>query len=313
MPTTDRPGDEQTSTRRVSPRGATAFPDTIDDIESELAGLDALERPTARQQRRSRRLWFATWPKLAAMAFALALWQVVYWSGWKPDYVLPSPGTVFMELWRQMRSGRIWEATGRTMGRMAVAFALSVLIGLLLGAVVARFRVARSALGSFISGLQTMPSIAWFPFALSLFQVSEGAIRFVVVLGAAPAIANGVINGADNVPPLLLRSGRILGAKGFQLFRTVTLPASLPSLLGGMKQGWAFAWRSLMAGEIIVTFSGKPALGSELVFSRDTNDNPRLMAMMLVILFIGIVVDSLFFATTNRALRKRWGLLDPAN
>ena len=122
-------------------------------------------------------------------------------------------------------------------------------------------RVLRAAFGSMITGLQTMPSIAWFPLAIVLFQLSERAILFVVVLGAAPSIANGLIAGADNIPPILLRAGRVLGARGMSAFRHVILPASLPSFVGGLKQGWAFAWRSLMAGELLDVVQGKPSVG----------------------------------------------------
>jgi NitT/TauT family transport system permease protein len=307
-----RSGRSAVDVRDGAETGATAFPDSIDDIDSELAGLDALERPTMAPEPLRKRVWFTVWPKVAAVAVALALWQIVVWTHWKPELVLPRPSRVFRELGTELRHERLYRAVGRTLVRMVIGFSLALAIGLIAGSVIARFRVARSAFGSFITGLQTMPSIAWFPFALMLFQPTEGAIRFVVVLGAAPAIANGVISGADNVPPLLLRSGRILGAKGFELFKTVTLPASLPSMLGGLKQGWAFAWRSLMAGEIIVLFPGRPSLGSELDTARNLNDAPALIATMVVILFIGIVVDALLFHTADKALRKRWGLLDPA-
>ena len=131
------------------------------------------------------------------------------------------------------------------------------MIGTVVGSLVARIPTLRAAFGSLITGLQTMPSIAWFPLAILIFQLSERAILFVVVLGAAPSIANGLITGADNVPPILLRAGRVLGARGLAAYRYVVLPASLPSFVGGLKQGWAFAWRSLMAGELLVVIRGQ--------------------------------------------------------
>jgi len=180
----------------------------------------------------------------------------------------------------------------------------------IIGSLIARWRVLRLAFGSFITGIQTMPSVAWFPLALLLFKRSEGAILFVVVLGAAPAIANGVIAGTDHVPPLLVRAGRVLGARGFGLYRTVVLPASLPSVLAGFKQGWAFAWRSLMAGELLVIILGKSSIGVEMQNARELADTPALMASMVVILVIGIVIDSLVFTTADKAIRRRHGLVD---
>jgi NitT/TauT family transport system permease protein len=255
------------------------------------------------------RLWLATWPKLAAVALAIGIWQVVVWSGWREEYVLPAPATVFERLRELIADGTVLDAVGITLRRALVGFALAVVIGVLVGGIVASSRIARSAVGSLITGLQTMPSIAWFPLAILLFQLSEGAITFVVVLGAAPSIANGLIAGVDHVPPILLRAGTVMGATGLARFRHVVLPASLPSFVGGLKQGWAFAWRSLMAGELLVTL-GVFSVGFLLQQYRSVNDTPGLIAIMIVILVIGIVVDSLVFGTLDRWVRRRHGLID---
>jgi NitT/TauT family transport system permease protein len=283
------------------------------ELDLQIAGLDALELDSGRSDTRAARLWSATWPKLTASAIAIGLWQLVVASGWKPEYVLPGPGAVFSQLWDDLLAGDVLEAARLTLRRAAWGFVLAAVVGAVAGVLISRWRVLRVAFGSFITGLQTMPSIAWFPLALLLFQRSEGAITFVVVLGAAPAIANGVINGADHVPPLLLRSGRVLGAKGLGLYRTVTMPASMPSIIGGFKQGWAFAWRSLMAGELLVIIAGVPSIGFRLQAARDVQDTPGLLGTMIVILVIGILVDSLVFGVAERAVRRRWGLIDPAH
>ena len=154
-----------------------------------------------------------------------------------------------------------------------------------------------------------MPSVVWFPFALIVFKQSEEAIMFVVVLGAAPSIANGLIAGIDQVPPLFLRAGRVLGAKRFAMYRHVILPAALPNVVAGLKQGWAFAWRSLMAGELLVIVLGHQSIGVLMQASRDLNDMAGLMASMIVILVIGIFVDAVFFAGVERTIRRRRGLL----
>jgi NitT/TauT family transport system permease protein len=197
--------------------------------------------------------------------------------------------------------------------RAAIGYALALLIGSAIGIVIARVPVLRAGVGSLITGLQTMPSVAWFPLAILLFGLSESAILFVVVLGAAPAIANGLLAGIDHVPPLLLRAGRVLGARGFTAYRYVVLPAAFPSFLSGMKQGWAFAWRSLMAGELLVVIGGHRSLGFVLDSARINSDAPGLMAAMIVILVIGIVVDSLVFGVIERRVRRRWGLVESAS
>ena len=281
-------------------------------IDEELAGLDALELAGGPSVGRLSRLWSAAWPKLAAVVIAIGLWQLIYLSGWKPPWVFPPPSDVFGELWERIDNGTVWTATQITIRRAFIGFAVAIAIGVVVGALVARVRLLRVAFGSFITGLQTMPSIVWFPFAILLFGLTETAIFFVVVLGAAPSVANGLIAGADQVPPILVRAGRVLGAKGVSLYRHVVLPASLPSFAAGLKQGWAFAWRSLMAGELLVIIPGQASLGAQLQFAREFNNMEGLMAMMIVILVIGIVVDALFFGTIERRIRRRWGLVDPS-
>jgi NitT/TauT family transport system permease protein len=275
-----------------------------------LAGLDALEQEESKRKALISRLWSRLWPKLAALALALVLWQLVVASGWRPKYVLPPPTVVFRELASVVRTADFWHGVGVTAKRAAVGFGLAMVIGGVTGALVATVRPLRIAVGAFITGLQTMPSIAWFPLAILLFKLSESAITFVVVLGAAPSIANGLIAGIDHVPPILVRAGRMLGANGVTLFRHVIFPAALPSCLAGLKQGWAFAWRSLMAGELLVLL-GVPSVGARLQFAREVNDAKLLLAMMIVVLIIGIVVDSLFGVADN-ILRRRWGLVDTA-
>ncbi|TDB71982.1 ABC transporter permease [Micromonospora sp. KC723] len=287
-------------------------PDTLTRTDAELSGLDALEI-AGRQKETSRgaRIWAATWPKLAALALAVAIWQLVVLSGWKPPWSLPGPLVVGEELLRQAGSAQLWDGIAVTLRRAAVGYVFSVAVGLLVGLAVARSTVLRAAIGSMITALQTMPSIAWFPLAILLFELSEKAIFFVVVLGAAPSIANGVIAGVDYVPPLLLRAGRNLGAHGLGLYRYVIAPAALPAIVAGLKQGWAFSWRSLMAGELLVVGISQTSLGAQLTYARELADSPWLLSTMIVILVIGLLVDAVFGAA-DTAIRRRWGVLDQA-
>jgi NitT/TauT family transport system permease protein len=279
-----------------------------DRIDAELSGLDALELGVAQRQTRLARLWAAFWPKLLATGMFFFAWQVIVWSGWKPEYLLPGPVAVFEALFDNFDT--LAQAAATTLWRAIQGFTIAVVIGTIVGALVARNRILRAGIGSMISGLQTMPSIAWFPLAIILFKLSEGAILFVIVLGAAPAIANGLISGIDNIPPLLLRAGRVLGARGVAAFRYVILPAALPAFIGGLKQGWAFAWRSLLAGELLVLISGQHSLGEQLENAQQFADTDGLIATMMVIFFVGVVVDALFFGKLDRAVRRRYGLIE---
>ena len=282
-----------------------------DRLEAELSGLDALESVLPPRKTRRARAWFVLWPKVAAAGIFVLFWQLVVWSGWKPDYVLAGPADVFPRFWDDL--GINADAAATTLQSAVVGFAIALLVGTVVGIGVARSKILRSALGSMITGLQTMPSIAWFPLAIVVFQLSSGAITFVVVIGAAPSIANGVIGGIDHIPPVLLRAGRVLGARGFASLRHVVLPAALPSFVAGLKQGWAFAWRSLLAGELLVLIQGRPpGLGRRLDVERQLNSSAGVMAVMMMIFIIGVVIDACFFGTLDRWIRRRYGLIDEA-
>lgn len=265
-----------------------------------------LDRPKA--DSRIKGVWLWIWPKALAIVLVLAFWQIVVWTGWRPAYVLPGPATTLDTLGNMLTTDRFWSALVTTLIRAVIGFALALVIGTAIGVVVARIRPLRLAVGSLITGLQTMPSIAWFPLAILLFGLNEQAIMFVVVLGAAPSIANGVINGIDHVPPSFVRLGKVLGAGPVSLYRNIVLPAAIPTYVSGLTQGWAFAWRSLMAGELLVIIAERPSLGGQLEFARQFAKAPMLLATMLVILILGMAVDGLF-SSLARKIRERRGLV----
>lgn len=282
----------------------------VGSLDEELRGMDNLELPLRAHRERLKGLWSSLWPKLAAVAIVLLVWQLVVWAGFRPEYVLPGPLPVFQRLANDLIGSDLPRAVAITLQRAAIGFGLALAIGAVLGLAIVRSKLLRTAVASLITGLQTMPSIAWFPLAILLFGLNETAIMFVVILGAAPSIANGLIYGVDHIPRILLRAGQVLGARGFARYRHVVLPAALPSFVGGLKQGWSFAWRSLMAGELLVIIAGQPSIGVRLQFAREFSDALGLLSTMLIILFIGIVVDLVFFGTLDRAIRRRWGLLE---
>ena len=278
---------------------------TIDD---ELSGLDNLEVVENARPSLALRFWSAAWPKFAAIGLVLAIWQFAVWREWKKIYVLPSPLMVWERLVDDIGTAKLWSAAFATMSRAVFGFLVSVLIGGIIGIAVAASKRVRTAIGSLITGLQTMPSIAWFPLAIMLFGLAESAITFVVVLGATPSIANGVIGGIDSVPPLLRRVGRSMGAESVALYRDFVVPAAMPSVVSGLKQGWAFAWRSLMAGELLVIIPGTQTIGTRLQFAREFSDAKGVIATMVVILVIGIAVDTLVFSRLERRVLRNRGL-----
>ena len=192
-----------------------------------ITGLDALELG-GRTSRAGlpMRIWQATWPKVLAIALVVAVWQALVWAQWRPPWALPAPLEVFTQLRDFTVTSQFWEAVATTLRRGLTGFLIAAVIGSAMGIVVARNRILRAAVGSLITGLQTMPSIAWFPLAILLFT-DESAIMFVIVLGAAPSIANGVISGVDYVPPLLMRAGRNIGATGWRISAVDSCVASV--------------------------------------------------------------------------------------
>jgi NitT/TauT family transport system permease protein len=279
-------------------------------LDDEIRGSDNLELPLRPRRDRLVAMWAGLWPKLAAIGIFLAVWQLVVLAQLRPAYVLPGPLPVFERLARDLAGDMLPMATAITLQRAGIGFGLALLIGTLVGLAIVRSKLLRTAVASLITGLQTMPSIAWFPLAILIFGLNEAAIMFVVILGAAPSIANGLIAGVDHIPRVLLRAGQVLGARGIARYRYVIFPAALPSFVGGLKQGWAFSWRSLMAGELLVVVLGQQSIGVRLQFFRDFSDALGLISTMIVILVIGIVVDIVFFGTLDRAIRRRWGLLE---
>jgi NitT/TauT family transport system permease protein len=252
----------------------------------------------------------AVWPKVLAVLIVVVIWQLIYSSGWRPDYRFASPAQTFERLWFVMSGGgpfNFWMGVQNTVMRGVQGFLLSLVVGTALGIAVSQWRPLRNAIGAMITGLQTMPSIVWFPFAILLFGLDSSAIYFVILMGAIPSIANGIISGIDDVPPSYLRAGHMLGARGWRRYRYVVIPAALPSYVAGLSQGWAFAWRGLLAGEIIVSIPEVPALGTQLNQAATNGQSANLLALMIVILVLGMLA-SFVFSTLAQHIRARRGL-----
>ena len=284
-------------------------------IETERAGaelsegLDALELgPAEPHTPWWRKALESGLPAVAGLGFMLLVWYAVVEI--RDPANLPSPGEVFGSLRENWQEGRIQEAVLTSLERGGLGFLLSVAVGTPIGLVLSRVRLLRAAFGPIITGLQSMPSVAWVPAAILWFSLSEGTIYFVILLGAIPSIVNGTISGIDQVLPLFTRVGHVLGARGFSLARFVLLPAALPGYISGLKQGWAFSWRSLMAAELIVTSSTFGlGLGQLLDQSRQLFDIPGVLAGIIAILVVGLAVDLLVFSPVERAVLRRRGLL----
>jgi NitT/TauT family transport system permease protein len=276
-----------------------------------VAGLDALD--TGPQLPPKPGPWKvfvrSVLPPMVFLALLVGVWQLAVEADLKPAYALPSPSKVWDTFWTTVQDGRAVEAIGTSLSRGAIGFAMSLVIGTVLGLAMWWSRWLRAAIGPIVSGLQSLPSVAWVPAAIIWFGLTNATIYTVVLLGAVPSIANGLLSGMKQVPPLFDRVGRVLGLSGLARTRYVLLPAALPGYLGGLRQGWAFAWRSLMAAELI-TYS--PALGQGLGqllnLGRELSQMSLVITSITLILVVGIAIELLLFAPLERRVLARRGL-----
>lgn len=285
-----------------------ATPSISDDVTS---GLDRLEDESRRRRRRFDPM--SVLAPIGAVALLVLGWQCLVWAHVKPEWALPPVSDIASALWRAFTSGDAVSAIWVSLRRGVLGFLVALVLGTALGLLVGRNTLARKAFRPLLAAVQSLPSVAWVPFAVMMFYLTDTTIYVVILLSAVPSIAMGLIGGLDQVPPLLDRAGRALGASRTQLVRHVLLPAAMPTYLAGIKQGWAFAWRSLMAAELIVQSPRLGfGLGSMLNQGQANSDMPTVMAAIVLVLIVGLLVDLVVFTPIERALLRRRGL-EPAS
>src|SRR4029450_6558783 len=246
---------------------------------------------------------------LAAAFFAvlLLLWEAAYRAKiWSP-VLLPSPRQVVTYLGSAAADGTLFKATVITMRRLLVGYLIGLIMGLPLGLLTARWKLFHDTIGTLALGLQTLPSVCWGPLALLWFGQIGGALLFVVGMGALWAVIIAPETGVRNVPPIYRRAALTMGSKRLHMWFKVILPAALPFIVSGMKQGWAFAWRSLMAAEIFVTILTGFGLGQLLHYGRELSAMEQVIGIMIVIVVIGLLADKIFFSPIEKFLHRRWG------
>ncbi|MEV6654287.1 ABC transporter permease [Streptomyces sp. NPDC051219] len=281
-----------------------------DDLAGLEAGLDALDAVQVRRTPVRQVLVQKVLPPVVAVALVLIVWQVLVWAKVTDDYKLPPPGAVWDSVSAMWMQGTLLEVVWTSVSRGLLGFLLALAIGTPLGLLVARVRFVRAAIGPILSGLQSLPSVAWVPPAVIWLGLNDSMMYTVILLGAVPSIANGLVSGVDQVPPLFLRAGRTMGATGLRGTWHVVMPAALPGYLAGLKQGWAFSWRSLMAAEIIASSPELGlGLGQLLENGRNNFDMPGVFLAILLILIVGIAIDLLIFSPLERAVLRGRGLL----
>ncbi|WP_347346138.1 ABC transporter permease [Microbacterium sp.] len=298
--------------RIASPAAESGTAPAVSDAElrSLASGLDRLQTTGERSPGRLRAIAAGVVPPLVFVAVLLVAWQLyVAIAQPRPD-IAPGPLDVLSAFGTAWDSGRLQLAVGTSLERGVVGFLIAIAVGTPLGLLLAEVRPLRRAVGPIVSGLQVLPSVAWVPAAIIWFGLSDATVYFVILMGAIPSIVNGLISGVDQVPPQLRRVGTVLGAGAFAQATRIVLPAALPGYLAGLKQGWAFSWRSLMAAEIIA-MGGTIGfgLGAMLQQNRELADLAGVLATIILILAIGILVELVVFGPVERRMLRRRGLL----
>ncbi|MEV6948428.1 ABC transporter permease [Streptomyces sp. NPDC051172] len=279
------------------------------DAGSVEAGLDALETTATGRTPFSQTFKNKILPPIIAIAVVLVAWALLYPVVDNPSK-LPSPGDVWAEVEDQWLKGTLLDYIWGSVSRGLLGFLLALVIGTPLGLVVARVKFVRAAIGPILSGLQSLPSVAWVAPAVIWLGLDNSVMFTVILLGAVPSIANGLVSGVDQVPPLFLRAGRTLGATGLRGTWHIVMPAALPGYVAGLKQGWAFSWRSLMAAEIIAQSPDMGmGLGQLLEVGRTNSSMATVFLAILLILFVGIAIDLLIFSPLERWVLRSRGLL----
>ena len=279
------------------------------------AGLDALDTPVhAVEGSRLRRIAARVLPPVGAVVVFVAIWQALWAAAFWPEYKLPAPVAVWNQIRQAVVSGDILGLFWVSVHRAVIGFAFSLLIAVPLGLAIANLPVIRRGIGPLVSGLQSLPSVAWVPAAILWFGINDRAIYWVVLLGAVPSIANGLVSGLDQVPPILPRVGKALGAGRWNGIRYILLPAALPGFLGGLKQGWAFSWRSLMAAELIATSPELgEGLGQFLHNAMSLSDISMVFAGIVLIFVVGVGIELLVFRPLENSVLRARGLTSSAH
>ncbi|MEZ4258781.1 MAG: ABC transporter permease subunit [Polyangiaceae bacterium] len=218
--------------------------------------------------------------------------------------MFPSPIDVGAALARAAASGELPRAVARTGLRLVVGYAVALAVGVCLGVVLARAPRLRRAIAPLLHGLSGVPSVCWLPLSVLWFGLSEAAIQVVVVVGAALPIASATEAAVRQVPPIVDRAARAMGARGPSLLFRVLLPAAMPGITSGARLGWTFALRSLMAGELLFVSGG---LGQLLEAGRDLGDAALVLGVVVVIVALGRAVETTVFGRVDRAVARRWG------
>ncbi len=237
--------------------------------------------------------------------FIIGVWKLITIFKIWPSYVFPSPEGVFLYLEHVSINGELIKSTLSSLKRLVIGYSISIIVGVVVGLLFSEFKYLKKYFGPYLLGLQTLPSICWLPISLLWFGLNDNAIIFVIIMGSTFSMTQATMAGFESVPPILKNAGLTLGASRYSLYWKVIIPSAVPSLLEGMRQSWSFAWRSLMGGELLFV---TPGIGHMLNMGRELSDINQVVAVMIVIIIVGVILDYLFFEIAQKRALKIRGL-----
>ncbi|BAQ09017.1 sulfonate ABC transporter permease [Bacillus sp. OxB-1] len=243
--------------------------------------------------------------RIIFIAMIAAIWEVTSRFSGLPDFMFPRLTQVLETLVNGIINGQILAAIGKSMSRLLIGFTIAIVLGLIMGYLIWRFKLVEDTLGFLVTALQSIPSIVWFPLAIIWFGLNDFSILFIVTIGATWTMTVSATSGFRNVPTLYQRVAKTFGSTGLHFIRTVILPASVPQLLSGLRIAWAFSWRALMAGELLGSGGG---LGQLLETGRSLGQMDLVISVMIIIAIIGTIMDNVVFLRLERSVQKKWGL-----
>ncbi|MEK3886784.1 ABC transporter permease [Bacillus sp. FSL K6-3431] len=243
--------------------------------------------------------------RIIFIAMIAAIWEVTSRFSGLPDFMFPRLAQIFETLFNGLINGQITAAIGKSFSRILIGFSVAIILGVIMGYFIWRFKIVEDTLGFLVTALQSIPSIVWFPLAIIWFGLNDFAILFIVTIGATWTMTISATSGFKNVPQLYQRVAKTFGSSGFHFLRTVIMPASVPQLLSGLRIAWAFSWRALMAGELLGAGGG---LGQLLETGRSLGQMDLVISVMIIIAVIGTIMDNVVFMRLERSVQTKWGV-----
>ncbi|WP_288872889.1 ABC transporter permease [uncultured Microbacterium sp.] len=272
------------------------------DSRDALGSAAGRRRPAARVRRWGDLPVIRILGGLLLPAAILLTWQIVTASGLVEPYRLPAPAAVFEAGVELAESGQLWTHIAISVQRVLLGFAIGSVIGLAVAGLVGLSRLGDMLLSPTLAAVRAVPSLAWVPLLILWMQIGEESKVTLIAIGAFFPVYTTVASALRHVDPQLVEAGRSFSLRGWSLFRTVQLPAVVPSVVAGLRLALAQAWLFLVAAELIASSMG---LGFLLTDSQSTGRVDRILLSIVLLALLGTITNGVL-ALLEKFLLRRW-------